>query len=439
MPFRRGAEGFRCGVPAVALGVLCLLASSVSRADVVRLKDAGEVRGVITEKGRGRIDGHVVIETMTGGIMELEPNSVDTLSQRPLQVEEFLTLERRAADTVSDRWALAEWCRENGMVARRNEQLERVLELDPDHEPAHAALQHVKVDGVWMSRDEQMARQGYVKHNGKYITQQEYKIEQEKDEQTEEVRAWIPKVKLWHTWLNGSKIDRRETALRELRQIDDPAAIPALGKYLGSDLRPPMRELYIDILGRMPDATAMPALASLVLFDENDTIWKEALRSIPDEHAGKTYPLFKRALKHQANVVVRRAGVALGSLGDHTVIEPLIAALQTAHQYQVEVIDTSTPSYSFRSDGGFGGGGSVLPPNVEMALRTGQLPYGVNITTPGRPKTRWVTVEKVHENAEVLEALTKLTGENFGYNGRSWKYWLSRQNLAGAAITPGQK
>ncbi|MEX0728523.1 MAG: HEAT repeat domain-containing protein [Planctomycetaceae bacterium] len=435
--FSRDAKALRSGaLSAALLAAAFAVLPPFARGDVVRLKDAGEIRGVITEKGRDRFDGRVVISTMTDGVVELSPDDVASLSQRPLKVEEYLTLKRRTADAVPDRWALAEWCREQGMVSRRKEQLEKILQLDPDHEPSHVALKHVKVDGAWMSRDEQMTQQGYVKHEGKFITRQEFDIVQKQEEQTKEVRAWLPKVKLWHTWLNGAKLERRETALRELKQLDDPAAIPALAKFLGKDPQPPMRELYIDALEQMPHASAIPALVSLVLFDESDPIWREALRTIPHDHASASYPIFQRGLRHQANVVVRRAAVGLGAIGDDSVIEPLIAALQTTHRYEVQVPDTSTPSYSFRADGGLGGGGSVLPPNVELMLRAGQLPQGVNVITPGRPRMKWITVEKVHDNAEVLEALTKLTGENFGYNAVAWKYWLSRQKSAGAAITP---
>ena len=77
----------------------------------------------------------------------------------------------------------------------------------------------------------------------------------------------------------------------------------------------------------------------------------------------------------------------------------------------------------------------MLPPNVELMMRTGQLPYGANVFVPGRPRLKWITVEKIHDNAEVVEALNKLTGENFGYDAAAWKYWLSRQKSVGASIT----
>ncbi|MFN0198642.1 MAG: HEAT repeat domain-containing protein [Planctomycetaceae bacterium] len=406
----------------------------IVQADVIRVEHGGEVRGVITSKGRDGADGRVVIKTLTDGQLELEPRQVESMSQRPLIIEEYHTLNKKTVDAVPERWALAEWCREHGLTTQRRQQLERLLELDPDHEPAHRALRHVKMDGKWVTRDQSMEQMGYVKHQGRYVTHQEFDILQKNETQKQEVRAWMPKVKMWHTWINGSKFDRREKALRELKQINDPDAIPALANYLGRDPQVPVRELYIDLLSQMPDGSSVPALARLVLLDVSDAVWKEALRTIPRDHAGKAYPMLQKGLRHPQNVVVRRAGVGLGAIGDESVIEPLFHALQTKHSYQIEVPD-STPNYSFRSDGSLAGGGSVIPPEIEAMLRAGQLPHGVNIIQPGGAKrTKLITVEQVHDNVEVLEALTSLTGQNFGYDVRAWKFWYARQKQAGKSV-----
>ncbi len=415
---------------------LCLVwfgFSPVVRGDVIRVEHGGEVRGVITSKGRDRADGRVVIRTLTDGQLELDAGEIESISQRPLIFEEYHTLNKRTVDAVPERWALAEWCREHGLTTQRRQQLEHLLELDPDHEPAHRALKHVKEDGKWVTRDKSMEQMGYVKHQGRYVTHQEFDILQKGDTQKQEVRAWMPKVKMWHTWINGSKYDRQEKALRELKQINDPAAIPALANYLGRDPQVPVRELYVDILTQMPEGSSVPALAKLVLLDESDFVWKEALRSIPRAHAAKAFPIMQKGLRHPQNLVVRRAGVGLGAIGDESVIESLFQALQTKHYYQVEVPDLA-PNYSFRSDGGLSGGGSVLPPEIEAMMRAGQLPNGVNIIQPGVKRTKMVTVEQIHDNVEVLDALTSLTGENFGYDVRSWKVWCARQKQAGKSV-----
>ena len=53
-------------------------------------------------------------------------------------------------------------CRKSALV-----HLRQVVQLDPEHVPARRGLGHVRQNGRWMSRDEQMAARGYVKHKGK--------------------------------------------------------------------------------------------------------------------------------------------------------------------------------------------------------------------------------------------------------------------------------
>jgi hypothetical protein len=68
-----------------------------------------------------------------------------------------------------------------------------------------------------------------------------------------------------------------------------------------------------------------------------------------------------------------------------------------------------------------------LPPEIEAGLLTGQL-GGVIVNQPFQPqRTRTVTVRQSHQNPEVLEALKRITGENFGFNERTWKLWLAAE------------
>ena len=50
------------------------------------------------------------------------------------------------------------------------------------------------------------------------------------------------------------------------------------------------------------------------------------------------------------------------------------------------------------------------------------LPNGLQPQT-----TRIVTIKGDVKNAEVLEALKKITGQDFGYNKRTWEAWWQTQ------------
>jgi hypothetical protein len=110
----------------------------------------------------------------------------------------------------------------------------------------------------------------------------------------------------------------------------------------------------------------------------------------------------------------------------------LIDSLITTHEYAIRVPGGGTAA-SFGVDGSMGGGGSVLPQGIEAGLRTGQYPNGVIVlNTPGvsmPQRTMMVAVDQ--QNAAVLTALQKLTGENYGYDERLWRLWWAAKKAAG--------
>ncbi|MFG0333410.1 MAG: hypothetical protein ACF8TS_08625, partial [Maioricimonas sp. JB049] len=133
------------------------------------------------------------------------------------------------------------------------------------------------------------------------------------------------------------------------------------------------------------------------------------------------------------NDVVCRAADALGLLGDRRVVPNLIDALVTEHKYKVRVPVKSGVSFGTTPSGDVGmiAPGSTygtLPPNVEGLLRTGQLPYGVQVQSPMKPQRyRTITVRKEHRNRQVLAALQKITERDFGYSRRDWQVWWAAE------------
>jgi len=136
-------------------------------------------------------------------------------------------------------------------------------------------------------------------------------------------------------------------------------------------------------------------------------------------------------LQNASNDIVRRAAAALEVVGNQKSIPALIEALVTKHRYKVRVADTSS-TYAFSTDGSYIGSGTptYLPPDIEVMLRTGQLPYGVSVYVPEHPiPTRVVTVSREQQNSEVLAALRKITEQDFGYDVRSWRLWWASKKL----------
>jgi hypothetical protein len=52
----------------------------------------------------------------------------------------------------------------------------------------------------------------------------------------------------------------------------------------------------------------------------------------------------------------------------------------------------------------------------------------VNQVTTTPPRVREVPVEKDEENPDVLQALTLLTREDFGYDEAAWRKWYNTEH-----------
>lgn len=411
----------------VMLVAAVLAAASSAQADLIRLRNGGEIRGQITREASNDPQ-QLTIETLSGAVVILDRSEAEFVTRRPLKVEEYETRAKRTPMTVEDQWELAEWCREQALMSQREHHLAKVIELDPDHEKAHYALGHTKHDGVWTTRDELMKSRGYVKYKGRYITPQEMELLEKSEAELAAEQEWYRKVRMWHGWLLRYP-DRAQAAVLQLQQIRDADAVAALRKYFADESDKQFRSLYIQVLGQIPGPNSAAALVRQSLVDADYELRYRALDALsPDQHE-RAMQLFIEELKNGLNPVVERAAIGLQRVGDERVVPELIEALVTTHQYRVTVPETSG-NMSFSTDGSFPGTAQpLLPPEVELALRTGQLPYGAIVLKPqmGPVRTRTMTVRKEHRNEQVLAALRKLTGQDFGYDERTWQLWYTAQ------------
>src|SRR5439155_23880506 len=96
---------------------------------------------------------------------------------------------------------------------------------------------------------------------------------------------------------------------------------------------------------------------------------------------------------------------ALAQLQDKTAISPLIDALITTH---TQVVDTGEFTTA-----GFGASGTALA------------------------KGDGLTMNVIHaHNQPVLNALSKLTGADFGFDKRAWRIWYAQEKIAKDATQP---
>ena len=414
-----------CGGAAFwAAAALCLSRPQPLDADLVKLQNGGELRGVIevSDAQTGRIS----VTTLSGVRVTVARKQTRFVTRRPRIVEVYETRAKQTPNTVEAQWQLADWCRQQGPILKdeRENHLRQIIRLDPEHLPARRALGHVKRDGQWMTYDEARQAEGYVKYKGKYITPQELELIQKTEAELKAEQQWYRRIRLWKAWLTGSNDRRRQEGLAHLRGVTDPYAVPALTQNLADEKNESLRRLYVRILSQIPGPRPVKPLVSLSLTDADYELRYKALNAIRPDQYDVAMTLYAAELRDDSNTIVRRAARALERVGDERVVPDLIKALVTTHRYKVRV--PANNSMSFSTAGSFANSGTPLPLDIEILLRTGQLPNGVIIHDPTANqmmRTKVVTITRDQKNREVLAALTKLTGENFGYNKRDWRLW----------------
>jgi hypothetical protein len=75
----------------------------------------------------------------------------------------------QAADTVEGQLALAEYCRREGLTDQMRAALTRVLEHNPNHEVARAALGFRRMGPLWLSREEIEAEEAIARAQGESV------------------------------------------------------------------------------------------------------------------------------------------------------------------------------------------------------------------------------------------------------------------------------
>lgn len=417
-----------CRAAALIAAATLLLPAAPAEADLIRLNNGGEIRGSVRNRTdlAGRTE--VTIVTLTGASIVVSRNDIEFVTPRSLELEIYENRVRKLPDTVEAHWELAEWCRDNRLTRQRHEQLEAVLALDPDHEAAHRALRHTFHNGEWLSQEELMRSRGYIRHKNRWVTQQELDLIEKSAAEREAEQKWYARVRLWAGWLTGRHPERREEAVANLSALTDPDAVPALQQFLAQHENPDVRLLCVRILTRLPGLKPLRPLVERSLDDDEATIRSEAIAGVTPQRREDAVELYLAALTHDLNIIVRRAALALRTLGSDAEVDELIDALVTEHRYKVTV-RIQDQSYAVGSDGSIGmAQGTMLPPEVEGALRTGQLPYGAVVVPPrSAVRTKTVTVKRAEKNPEVRETLKQLTDQDFGYDQRTWHLWWAAQ------------
>ncbi len=387
-----------CRLAQTVVAVLLVAACEPAPGEVFLLTNGARIEGQLLNPDESPRQRFVIL-TSSGTRVTLDRTQVkQILHQRPAEAE-YTTIRHNYPDTVDGHWALAEWCRKQGLTDRRQVHLKRIIELAPDHPGARAGLGYTRNEGRWFTRDELMDHWGMVRFEGAWRCPQEVELLQREHARDKAEAEWLKKLRMWRSWLDGRRAAEARQAILAIR---DPYAVAALSVALEDDERRPARLVYAEALGNIGSPAALLALARAAMKDSNAEVRVACIERLPQRPDPVLVSYFLGYLDHKENPMVQRAAVALGWLKDPASVVPLIDALVTTHK---------------RTIGRGGGAGSIS--TTFGSGSSGGSPGGLSMNQG--PKVVRFEVR----NQPVLEALVMLTDKNFGFDRQAWKRWYS--------------
>ncbi len=383
-----------------AIGPIVLLAllllgncAAADDVDVFVLSGGGRVVGQLLnpdEKPRKTF----VVKTAAGKLT-LDAAQVKQRLRKRAEEIEYERVRPGFPDTVEGQWALSEWCRENKLITQRKTHLQRVVELEPNHEKARRGLGHSQVNGRWTTQKEEMARTGYRLYKGRYRTSQQIELMEKEQKQNLAEKEWFKKLKRWRGWLGTDKSNQARNAILD---IDNPVAVKALSFAMEDDKRQPVRILLAESLANIATPNALGVLARQSLEDPVEEVRLSCLDYLKDTKDPAVLAFFVGKLRSKENKMVNRAAVSLSYVNNPSAIGPLVDALVTVHKYEIKKGQQGQTSATFGSNGAGGLSMGSSKKIVKMHIR----------------------------NQAVLDTLVALTdGVNFNFDTQAWKYWYT--------------
>ncbi|GAC1465793.1 MAG: hypothetical protein NVSMB9_05720 [Isosphaeraceae bacterium] len=452
------------------LMITCLLVAGPGAwADRIALRGGGQIRGKVLPNPK-KPELVFVLSERGKTPLSLRKEQILEVVPEPSALDDYLPRRDSASPTADAQYKLGLWCEQHKLLDLATIHYQAAIRHDPSFGPAHRKLGHVQQGDRWFTNDEIRLAQGLVRYKGQWITREEKERRENSSAATAEKLAWVRRIRILHETMQQGAGNRGRDAERQLRAIRDPAAVGALVKVLG-DEEEPSRTLLAQLLGAIPGPEAAKALVDRLLAEEAADVRNATMDELERRTEPEISRLLVRSLRAGSSEVINRAAWALGNLNQVTAVPGLIGALVTTRQQMVlssptgEPMENSSGLYPYGSSPlapsmpgppiafngstvGYLTGPAVAPgavafgatsapyyPTSDMSLPSinagggGGTPLaGIGIAGGGGlngsrgPIPRLVTIPI--QNREVLAALVKLTGCDFGFDVSAWRQWL---------------
>ena len=374
--------------------------------DSIVLRSKAKLYGTVESEGIEDGRKIVVFKPKDGGVLTIDVakmvyqgkiRKIDEIDRNYNQYIETLK------DDTESHWELYEWCGDQpqGRVRfqdQRQFHLERISKLDPNDSAAKRKLgfDFIKEQNRWVPEKLYQKTLGYEKRGTGWspVLQREIdkgfdEIEALKGQRKSAFRIW--KKELAKGRLNPAVLKE------ELFKICDPLGVVIIFEAAREEPRSAVRAWYVQAIGRVPTRVALNALCVFAVEEEVVGTREAAVTLLSQEHysAGAAVSVLATYLASKSNAYVNRAAFGIGELGDESATLALAAALVTSHMVK-------PAGQSGRINAGVGSDGNV---------------NGLNMGGDQKP------VIRSFSNKAVVDALKKVSDQNFGFNAEQWNDW----------------
>jgi hypothetical protein len=188
------------------------------------------------------------------------------------QQKMYRELRAANAGTPAGQLELARWCRKQKMDEEERFHWWTLLGMQPGHPDAIKGLKLHRFQGLLLTTDE---------------------IDQLKKQQKDvelAAKKWTPKLKKLKQAIEHGEADERETALRELKSINDPLAIPSVEKVFGFDDVRIGRQL-VEMAANFPGDDGAGFLARLAVNSSDQYVRENATEALKDRQYSTYVPV----------------------------------------------------------------------------------------------------------------------------------------------------
>ncbi|MFV1966885.1 MAG: polymorphic toxin-type HINT domain-containing protein [Pirellulaceae bacterium] len=320
--------------------------------------------------------------------------SADVVPQwagRNLRRIAYERLREGQADTVAGNLAMANWCREKDLLDQERAHLSRVVDLEPNHRSARARL-------------------GFRPANGRWVEDAAIRATEERQQAERRAMAkWRPDLEEWRDDLLQRSEKKRMAAAAAVRDIQDPAAIPAMERVLSPhSLEAAL--LVVEALSQMPGQEAVESLMRHTVLSPRAEVRDEAAQQLKQRKAECFVP---GLLAELYTPVISRTEVAAtgrGQIGYRHVFER-----EGQDQRRVMILDTAYERMALPGGDGRDSLKRILVDTANRAATRERAVARENLETQLR-------------NERITQALNTATNQQRSASPELWWQWWNQEN-----------